>query len=108
MRKLLFAVGAVAITFTVVLAQGSLKLQGEPESQYPRMAKVGPQNAISSPQAQVRGEVLGYELEDEDGYLVYGVKIADGQKVYDVKVDAGTGKVLKVDQEEGGQEHEED
>ena len=47
---------------------------------------------------QVPGKVLKAELENEDGYLVYGVEIvmADRQ-IADVKVDAGSGRVLKVE-----------
>jgi len=41
---------------------------------------------------------LKAELENENGYLVYGVEIVKADKqIADVKVDAGNGKILKVD-----------
>jgi uncharacterized membrane protein YkoI len=43
------------------------------------------------------GTVISVELENEDGYLVYGVTIDDGTTLYDVKIDAGNGDVLKVE-----------
>lgn len=51
-----------------------------------------------TPLNQVPGKVLKAELENENGYLVYGVEIVKADKqIADVKVDAGNGKILKVD-----------
>ncbi|MFW9997788.1 MAG: PepSY domain-containing protein [Candidatus Odinarchaeota archaeon] len=43
------------------------------------------------------GTATSVELENEDGYLVYGVIVETGTGCLDVKVDAGTGEVMKVD-----------
>ena len=67
----------------------------------------------------VQGEVLKIELEDENGFLVYGVEIITPDKtITDVKVDAGNGEILVVekntpdgdtngdDEQENDDEHE--
>ena len=61
---------------------------------------------------KVPGTVTEVELEDEDGTIIYGVEVQvkDGSK-QDVKVDAQTGKIVKVendDQDENDQEQNDD
>ncbi|MEZ0360928.1 MAG: PepSY domain-containing protein [Hydrogenobacter sp.] len=93
MKKLLLLGGLLA-GFTLAIAEIENTLPN------PKQAKISPQEATSSAKSQVGGDVLGYELEDEDGRLVYGVKLIKDAEEYDVKVDANTGKVLKVEKEE--------
>ena len=61
-------------------------------------AKVTPEQARGIAESHTGGTAISVELNNEDGYLVYGVLIkgADGT-VSDVKVDAGTGQVLAVE-----------
>jgi uncharacterized membrane protein YkoI len=54
------------------------------------LAKITAQQAKIAVEASVGGKAKSVKLENEDGNLVYAVKI--GQQ--DVKVDAGNGKVL--------------
>ena len=56
------------------------------------------------------GKGLKAELENENGYLVYGVEIAEADRqIADVKVDAGNGKVLKIETDQKDNEgHEEE
>lgn len=50
---------------------------------------------------QVSGKVIHVDLDSENGKLKYEVIImTDQKKVYEVEIDAGTGKVLKVEQED--------
>jgi uncharacterized membrane protein YkoI len=64
------------------------------------MAKVSLDEAVKAALQSVPGKVLKVELEDEDGYLVYGVEIAKADRqIADVKIDAGNGKLLKIDQD---------
>ena len=97
MKKLLLA-GATT------LAVLSFALAEEGKAPNPADARISPQEAINAAKSNIQGNVLGYELEDEDGKLVYGVKIAKGSDVYDVKVDAQNGKVVKVEKDEEGEE----
>lgn len=48
------------------------------------------------------GTATAVHLENENGYLVYGVEITNKTGTYDVKVDTGNGTVLKADM--GGNE----
>lgn len=64
------------------------------------LAKITAQQAQQAAQTSVGGQASKVELENEDGNLVYAVKI--GQQ--EVKVDAGNGRVLYT--ENGNQENE--
>jgi len=56
--------------------------------------------AVQKTLAAVSGRVLKTELEDENGFLVYGVEVVTPDRtVMDVKVDAGSGKVLAIEQD---------
>lgn len=57
------------------------------------LAKITPQQAQQAAESSQSGKASRVQLENEDGNLVYAVQI--GQK--EVKVDAGTAKVLYVD-----------
>lgn len=47
---------------------------------------------------QLGGEVIGVELEEEDGRFVYEIKVlARGGRRREFEVDAATGRILKVD-----------
>lgn len=77
---------------------GSILVKGDDEAVLAGMAKIPIDSAVSEALKTVPGKALKAELENEDGYLIYGVEIvkADHQ-IADVKVDAGNGKVLKID-----------
>ena len=65
-------------------------------------------SAINIALAQVPGKVLRAELENENGYLVYGVEIVKTEhQIMDVKVDAGNGKILKIEQDRSDSEDQE-
>ncbi len=50
--------------------------------------------------SNIQGEVLKIELEEENGFLVYGVEVVGPDKtVTDVKIDAGNGDVLLVEKD---------
>ena len=59
------------------------------------------QNALGA----VQGQVLKTELEDENGFLVYGVEVVTADRaIVEVKVDAGSGKVLAMDRDKANEE----
>lgn len=62
------------------------------------LAKVSPEAATAAALKAVPGTAGAAQLENENGYVVYGVEItaADGS-VVDVKIDAGDGSVLAQD-----------
>jgi hypothetical protein len=83
-----------------VKSVGSIPVKGENEAGFAEMAKIPLDSAIQAALATVPGKVLRAELENENGYLVYGIEIVKADReMADVKVDAGNGKVLKVDTE---------
>jgi uncharacterized membrane protein YkoI len=82
--------------------KGSIQINNKDEAQVAEMAKITLDSAMNEALKQVQGKVLKVlkvELENENGYLVYGVEIAKpDHQIVDVKVDAGNGKILKIDQ----------
>ena len=88
---------------------GSIAVKGNDEAGYAGLAKVSLDEAIQAALQAVPGKVLKVELEDEDGYLVYGVEIAGADRqIADVKIDAGNGKLLRIDHDrEDGDDREE-
>ncbi len=80
--------------------KGSIQISNKDEAQVAEMAKITLHSAMNEALKQVQGKVLKVELENENGYLVYGVEIAKpDHQIVDVKVDAGNGKILKIDQD---------
>lgn len=80
----------------------SVKEQQEAAKLKP-LAKITAQQAQQAAQTSVGGQATKVELENEDGNLVYAVKI--GQQ--EVKVDAGNGRVLYSESENQGNEKNE-
>ncbi len=90
---------------------GSIQTKNDDEAGFAGMAKISLDSAINAALQAVPGKVLKAELENENGYLVYGVEIAKADRqIADVKVDAGSGKVLKIEadqkdkEEQGGED----
>jgi uncharacterized membrane protein YkoI len=104
----LLAIGTVGLRAQQANYSGSIKVKNGDEATFAEMAKISLDSAMNNALKQVPGKVLRIELENENGYLVYGVEIAkaDHQTV-DVKVDAGNGKILKIDQD-NDEGHEEE
>lgn len=56
------------------------------------IAKIGP---------QVPGKVIEVELDDDDGALVYDLKVLSPQgRLQEIEVDATTGKILKIEDDD--------
>jgi uncharacterized membrane protein YkoI len=104
----LLAIGTVGLRAQQANYSGSIKIKNGDETAFADIAKISLDSAMNKALKQVPGKVLRVELENENGYLVYGVEIAktDHQTV-DVKVDAGNGKILKIDQD-NDEGHEEE
>lgn len=79
---------------------GTIRLENQVEADFPALAKLTPAQAVQKALVAVQGQVLKTELENENGFLVYGVKVVTADKsIVDVKVDAGSGKVLSMDRD---------
>jgi uncharacterized membrane protein YkoI len=100
MLGILLAIGTVSLRAQQENHTGSIKLESQDEAAFTEMARISLDTATNEALKQVPGKVVRAELENENGYLVYGVEIAKADhQIYDVKVDAGNGKVLKIDQD---------
>ena len=88
--------------------EGTIRVEKQPEAEFPSMAKISMVQAVRNALDAVQGQVLKAELEDENGILVYGIEVVPADKsVVDVKVDAGTGKLLAMDRDKSDEEDHE-
>ena len=91
------------IVISAVFAQetkdiGSIQVRNVDEVGFVDLAKTSFDSAVKAAITAVPGKVLKAELENENGYLVYGVEVAKADRqIADVKIDAGNGKVLKIE-----------
>lgn len=82
------------------IRNGTIRIEKQSEAEFPSMAKISMDQAVQQALASVPGRVLKTELEDENGFLVYGIEVVTADKdVMDVKVDAGSGKVLAMERD---------
>lgn len=66
------------------------------------MAKITWMDAMKTALKKSPGGVLEIELEDENGYLCFCVEIVNKEKeIIEVIIDAGTGDILGIEEEEG-------
>ena len=91
----------------IEIKQGSIKVEKQSEAEFPSMAKLSMDQAVEKALGAVDGQVLKVALENEDGFLVYGVEVAAQDKsVIEVKIDAGTGKVLATEEDREDRKNE--
>lgn len=117
MKKMMTIIGGVVLTALIAIGgvsaqqakhTGSIQVKSDDEAGFAGMATVSLDSAINAALKQVPGKVLKAELENENGYLVYGVEIAKADRqIADVKVDAGNGKVLKIETDQKDNEGQE-
>jgi len=95
----LIAYGGMALGAGRANQTGSIQIKSD-EAGLAQMAKIPMNSAINAALKQVPGKVLRAELENENGYLVYGVEIVKSdQQIVDVKVDAGNRMILRTDKD---------
>jgi uncharacterized membrane protein YkoI len=90
------------------IRDGTIRLEKQVEADFPALAKLTSDQAVAKALDAVKGKVLNTELENENGFLVFGVEVVTADKaIVDVKVDAGSGKVLAMDQDKADDEEHE-
>lgn len=100
----LLAFGGMNVNAQQANQTGSIRIKSD-EAGFAEMAKISMGSAINAALKEVPGKAVRAELENEDGFLVYGVEIAKNDHQFaDVQVDAGNGKVLKIDQDQADKE----
>ncbi len=79
---------------------GTIVLDEHVEADFPALAKLTFDQAAQNALDAVQGQILKTELEDENGFLVYGVEVVTADRaIVEVKVDAGSGKVLAIERD---------
>ena len=91
----------------VEIRNGTIRVEHRSEADFPSMAKISMVDAAQKALASVHGQVLKTALEDENGFLVYGVEVVAADKaIMEVKVDAGSGMVLAMERDRTDDEDE--
>jgi hypothetical protein len=116
-RNMMTAISGVfltaLITIGIVSAQeikhtARIRVNNVNEGAFVDLANIPFESAVKTALKAVPGKVLKAELENEDGYLVYGIEVAKANRqIADVKIDAGTGKILKIDKDQKDSEDHE-
>ena len=104
MVAVLIGIGIPSVTFAKAdnrgVRSGTIQVDNHMESEFPDLAKIDPYEAVKTALKKVEGKLLKVELENENGFLVYGIEVVNKDKsIMDVKVDAGSGIVLVVDRD---------
>jgi sensor histidine kinase regulating citrate/malate metabolism len=91
----LIALGGTAVSAQQSNPAGTIPVKNEEEARFAGMAKVSMDSAINAALKEVQGKVLRTELENQNGYLVYGIEIAKtDHEIVDVNVDGDLDKVF--------------
>jgi len=89
----LLVIGTVGLRAQQAKYSGSIQIKNGDEATFADLAKISLDSAMNAALKQVPGKVLRVELENENGYLVYGIEIVKtDHQIVDVKVDAGNRK----------------
>ena len=90
----------------VDMKPGSVNVKGISFQKYAGMAKIDYSRAAEIALEKNPGIILEIELENEDGYLIYGVELATQTgNVIELMVDAGNGEILGREIEDDGEEN---
>ena len=76
---------------------GSIHIGDVDEKSVADKAVITADEAKQIAEKSVNGTAKSVEIENEDGYLVYGVIVNTTGHSYDIKVDAGNGNILKTE-----------
>ena len=101
----LFGTGLLGLTFARAdengVRSGTIQVGKHAEAEFPGLVRIDFAQAVKVALEKVKGNVLKAELEDENGFLVYGVEVVTPEKkITDIKVDGGSGKVLAMDKDQ--------
>jgi len=80
---------------------------GEVSPEERKQVKISAEQARKTALGRVSGTIIEEELEKENGRIVYSIEIRDeNKKVFDVEVDAETGEIVNVEEEDEDDEDE--
>lgn len=82
---------------TLAPAQGSIKITQDNEANYANLASVTLDQAVAQALKAQPGKVIKAGLENENGYLVWGIEVASNNQIHEVKIDAKNAKILKIE-----------
>ena len=89
-----------SVLYAMDIRNGSIKVREFHKNEDSNLAKVTLQDAVAAATKTVPGKAIEAELESEDGFLVYEVKIVSpDKKVTEVLVDAGNSAILGTKKE---------
>jgi uncharacterized membrane protein YkoI len=116
-RKTMTAISGVFLTALIIIGAvsaqqtkhtGSIQIKSDDEAGFVGRAKIPLDSAVKAALTAVPGKILKVGLENENGYLVYGVEVVKANRqISDVKINAGDGRVLKIETDQKDSENQE-
>lgn len=102
MKRALFlailAAFALMISSMAVMANdGRIHIGDDDEGDHVGDAVITEEEARTIAEEHMQATAFAAELNNEDGYLVWGVHVENDDGKWDVKIDAGDGSVLKAE-----------
>lgn len=97
-----FLLAGASIFSGAALAQttnGTIPTKNVNKKEFANLAKISLQDAINAALEKSPGKAIEADLDSENGFLVYEVKIVSADKKVKVRVDAGDKSILKVKEE---------
>lgn len=96
---IILSIGSINTFADDDMKDGSIKLsllKSIKKHEYVNYTKVTLQQAVEKALKEVSGKAIEAELEEEDGFLVYSVKVVSkDKKMYEFKIDAGNLDILE-------------
>lgn len=106
-KKFLFGLGIGLLSAGIATAAheekitGSIKVSTGSQKNYAQMAKITLVQATDKALQNTPGKMISSGLENEDGFLVYSIKISTAKKeIKEVIVDAGDGQILAANEDD--------
>ncbi len=113
MKVNLLASGFLAVLAAALLSgsavnaegvKGSIKVKRGGKAAYSKLVKISIADTVREIKAKYpKSSIKCVRLEEEDGYLVYETLFLEGGKVTEANVDAGSGRILKAEAGEDGE-----
>jgi uncharacterized membrane protein YkoI len=98
MRRIMIVISGIVLTAVVAIGgvssqqaklTGSITVKNDDEAALAGMSKIPIESAMKEALKTAPGVVVKTELEDDNGYLFYGIDIAKANReISDIKVDA--------------------
>jgi len=88
---------------------GTIRVEKKTDKDFFDQAKLSIEQSMVKALSEVQGTILKAELDNENGFLIYSIEVMKVDKnIMDVKIDAGSGEILFVEENDEDKDREDD